>query len=83
MDAKLKAMAAELDTDKRNAMIKELAVEMMGLCAYVPCASAREAGYVWPWVKNWYGELCVGDHDCQSLAAYVWIDEDLKKEMGY
>ncbi|MFC1984372.1 ABC transporter substrate-binding protein, partial [Chloroflexota bacterium] len=83
MDANLLAMAAEMDPDKRAPMIKELAQEMYGLCAYVPCASGRNAAYVWPWIRNWYNELCVGDHDAQTLAAYVWIDEDLKKEMGY
>jgi peptide/nickel transport system substrate-binding protein len=83
MDDKILAMAAELDWTKRSAMIKELAVEMMGLMVTVPVAAGRNAGYAWPWVKNWYGELCVGDHDCKTLAAYIWLDQNLKKEMGY
>jgi peptide/nickel transport system substrate-binding protein len=37
----------------------------------------------WPWVKNFNGELRVGAHRSAPIWARVWIDEDLKKKMGY
>ncbi|MBI4765325.1 MAG: ABC transporter substrate-binding protein [Deltaproteobacteria bacterium] len=37
----------------------------------------------WPWVKNYYGELRVGQQRSSPIWARVWIDQDLKKKMGY
>lgn len=38
----------------------------------------------WPWVKNWYGENSICD-DAQfgGIARFIWIDQDLKAEMGF
>ena len=83
IDAKILEMSAELDQVKRYALIKDLVIDMMDLAVYFPVASARDGSYMWPWVKNWYGEVQTGDHDPFILPAYYWIDEDMKKEMGY
>jgi peptide/nickel transport system substrate-binding protein len=42
-------------------------------------------GYVayWPWVKNYHGEIRVGAWRPGPIFARIWIDEDLKKKMGY
>jgi peptide/nickel transport system substrate-binding protein len=37
----------------------------------------------WPWVKNYYGEIRVGAHRSGPILARIWIDQDLKKKMGY
>ncbi|MBW1709433.1 MAG: ABC transporter substrate-binding protein [Deltaproteobacteria bacterium] len=37
----------------------------------------------WPWVKNYYGELRVGAWRAAPIFARIWIDQDLKKKMGY
>jgi peptide/nickel transport system substrate-binding protein len=37
----------------------------------------------WPWVKNYSGEVHVGYFDGQSWTQYIWLDLDMKKEMGY
>jgi peptide/nickel transport system substrate-binding protein len=37
----------------------------------------------WPWVKNYYGELRVGAWRAGPIFARIWIDQDLKKKMGY
>jgi len=36
----------------------------------------------WPWLKNYSGETSVG-YFFTPYVAYVWIDQDLKKSMGY
>ena len=36
----------------------------------------------WPWVKNFYGALNVGAFTGPGYQ-YVWIDQALKKSMGY
>jgi peptide/nickel transport system substrate-binding protein len=37
----------------------------------------------WPWVKNYYGEIRVGAHRIAPVIARIWIDQELKKKMGY
>jgi peptide/nickel transport system substrate-binding protein len=37
----------------------------------------------WPWVKNYSGEIQIGYFDINYWASYIWIDQDLKKSMGY
>ena len=37
----------------------------------------------WPWVKNYYGEIRVGAHRSQPIIARIWIDQEMKKKMGY
>jgi peptide/nickel transport system substrate-binding protein len=36
----------------------------------------------WPWIKNYSGETSVG-YFMSPWAPYVWIDQNLKKSMGY
>ena len=37
----------------------------------------------WPWLKNYTGEESVGYYNAPNWLPYVWVDQDLKKEMGY
>ena len=36
-----------------------------------------------PWVKSFNGEFSLGDMQYQAISARLWIDQDLKREMGY
>ncbi|MBI4188823.1 MAG: ABC transporter substrate-binding protein [Chloroflexi bacterium] len=37
----------------------------------------------WPWLKNYHGEDYLGISNRNYWTKYVWIDQDLKKSMGY
>jgi peptide/nickel transport system substrate-binding protein len=37
----------------------------------------------WPWVQNYYGEFYVGAFRGGPIHARVWIDQEMKKKMGY
>jgi ABC-type transport system substrate-binding protein len=37
----------------------------------------------WPWLKNYYGPLSVGYLDTGTYAIWAWVDQDLKRSMGY
>ncbi len=37
----------------------------------------------WPWVKNYCGELRVGHQRSGPIHARIWVDQELKKKMGY
>ncbi len=72
-----------IDDDERNAVLKELAVYANDQAVYLSFGSAPELRYWWPWVKNYYGEKDVGCFYFGPLIARMWIDQDLKTEMGH
>jgi peptide/nickel transport system substrate-binding protein len=37
----------------------------------------------WPWVKNFHGELSMGYARFWRHIRYMWIDQDMKKSMGF
>ncbi|WP_339800548.1 ABC transporter substrate-binding protein [uncultured Marinobacter sp.] len=37
----------------------------------------------WPWVKNYHGELRVGAVRPGPIYSRIWIDQEMKEEMGY
>ena len=37
----------------------------------------------WPWVKNYDGELTAGAVRPGPIYARLWIDQELKKKMGF
>ena len=36
-----------------------------------------------PWVKGWNGELQLSSSDSLLYLTRIWLDQDLKREMGY
>ena len=72
----------ELDIEKRNDLFSEGLLLTMRELASIPLASGPGKVYWWPWVKNYYGEVTVGDDGMFSgLAQFMWIDQPLKKKM--
>ena len=68
---------------ERDAIFKEIAVYANDQAPYLSLGSARDLRYQWPWVKNYYGEKDIGIFYFGPLIARMWIDQDLKTEMGY
>jgi len=64
-------------------VMKKLAVYALDQapCILLPTSYVYAAW--WPWVKNYYGELCVGSHRSAPIMARIWIDQVIKKKMGY
>ncbi len=63
--------------------MKKLSVYIMEQvpCVILPTAYTYAAW--WPWVKNYYGEIRVGAHRASPIISRIWIDQELKKKMGY
>ncbi len=52
----------------------------------VPCIILPTAYFYtawWPWVKNYYGEIRTGAHQSAPIISRIWVDEEMKKKMGY
>jgi peptide/nickel transport system substrate-binding protein len=71
-------------TDKQvMEIMKKLAVYALD---QPPCILLPTSYYYqgwWPWLKNFYGESFVGAQRYGPIWARVWIDQELKKKMGY
>lgn len=76
-------MMAETDTEKREALIKEAAVYFMGTVDEFGLFETTSLNCWWPWVKNYYGESDAGCYNMAQMFGTAWIDQNLKKEMGY
>ncbi len=37
----------------------------------------------WPWVQNYNGEGSVGYYNTGNYIQYIWIDQEMKEDMGY
>jgi len=74
----------ETDVDKQNEMLREMneyIIEEAVPQVWLPTQEFYIAW--WPWVKNYHGELRVGAVRPAPIYARIWIDEELKEEMGY
>jgi peptide/nickel transport system substrate-binding protein len=49
----------------------------------IPVPYVYKYNFWWPWIKNYTGERSVGYYNYPNFVKYIWIDQDLKKEMGY
>jgi peptide/nickel transport system substrate-binding protein len=65
------------------AVMKKLAVYALDQAPCIVLPTSYTYSAWWPWVKNYYGELRVGAHRSAPIIARIWIDEDMKKKMGY
>ena len=49
----------------------------------IPTPFPHQYTFWWPWVKNYQGEIYVMGFAGYTFAKFVWIDQDLKKQMGH
>ncbi|HMF27951.1 MAG TPA: hypothetical protein VKE42_04220, partial [Candidatus Cybelea sp.] len=82
-DRKVKAVYRERDENKRQAMLKEMARGVLEKTPYIVLPTPYFYAAWWPWVKNYGGELRAGADRPGPIHARIWIDQELKKKMGY
>ena len=84
VDDLIHAAASTWIVADQNRLMKEAGLIVMYAPPIITWNVSVEGFYWWPWLKNYYGEKNVCDHDeIYPLVARMWIDEDLKTEMGY
>ena len=82
-EKKMAAVYAERDEGKRQAMLKEMTREILDKAPYVWLPTPHIFTAWWPWVKNYDGELRAGAVRPGPIYARMWVDQELKKKMGY
>ena len=83
--AQLELALSEPDLVKQSALMKDLAVYGVDNVTRIPLGVAHTILCVWPWVKNYHGEGWTGDanYNWIPIQSTLWIDQDLKAELGY
>ena len=76
-------VSAMKDPIERNALLKELAEYLIPLADTIGGGNPYYLRCYWPWVKNYYGEIETGYINYAPMLATLWIDQDLKAEMGF
>jgi peptide/nickel transport system substrate-binding protein len=82
-DAMYQGVLLEQDTTKRNALLKTLAIAVLDDAGYLPMANPISLNCYWPWMKNYYNETDAGNHNSITMIERIWIDQSLKKTLGY
>jgi peptide/nickel transport system substrate-binding protein len=82
-DAKMAEMSRTRDEPTRQRMIKELTRDILDKAPYIWLPTPYVYTAWWPWVKNYGGELRAGAVRPGPIYARLWIDQDMKKQMGY
>ncbi|MBI2830208.1 MAG: ABC transporter substrate-binding protein [Chloroflexi bacterium] len=71
-------------TDRAGAYrrYKELMKYVLDQAWAIPAVNAPQYTIWWPWIKNYSGEFSPG-YNNRIWMNWVWLDQDLKKSMGY
>ncbi len=85
LDAASEEMQRTFITDgaAAAAQFKELMKYVLDQAYVIPRPIYPQASFWWPWLKNYSGESMVGYFTGGDWGAHIWIDQDLKKSMGY
>lgn len=84
VEAKDKMLALSVVDDKAaDAIHRELMKHVLAQAYVIPMPGGTTYSLWWPWLKNYYGPISVGYINTDNWVAWAWIDQDLKKSMGY
>lgn len=64
-------------------LYKELLKYVLDQAYAIPIAGNPQSVFWWPWLKSYTGEASVGYLAQPNWVQWVWLDQDLKKKMGY
>ena len=82
-DENIKRLHLLRDETERQALVKQMTIEMLDQAPYLWLPTQYLYTAWWPWVKNYGGEFSVGTARPGPIYARIWIDEKMKEEMGF
>ena len=83
LTARMDAVYLEKDEAKRQKELRAMTTEMLDAAPYIWLPTPYVFTAWWPWVKNYEGELRAGSVRPGPIYARIWVDQDMKKKMGY
>ena len=82
-DRKIEDVYREPDEGKRQQMLRALTTEILDQAPYIWLPTPYVFSAWWPWVKNYGGELRAGAVRPGPIYARIWVDQEMKKKMGF
>ncbi|MBI2850844.1 MAG: ABC transporter substrate-binding protein [Chloroflexi bacterium] len=84
-DALAKIRIALLTESETSGMrlYKEMMKYVLDQAYVIPGVSGSSSRFWWPWLKNYSGEFTTDFGSGNSWIRWVWLDQDMKKKMGY
>ncbi|MBC7576524.1 MAG: ABC transporter substrate-binding protein [Tardiphaga sp.] len=82
-DKKMEVAYQERDETKRQVLLKEMTIEILDKAPYIWLPTPYVYSAWWPWVKNYGGELRAGAVRPAPIYARIWLDQEMKKKMGF
>jgi len=82
-DQRMEDAYEEPDEGQRQAIVRDLTREILDKAPYIWLPTPYVYTAWWPWVRNYGGELRAGAVRPGPIYARIWIDQDMKKQMGY
>lgn len=82
-DKKIVDMLSEPDERLRQVKIRLMTREVIDAAPYIYLPTPYVYTAWWPWVKNYGGELRAGAERPAPIHARVWVDQEMKKSMGF
>ena len=83
LDSRIHEMFLTRDDAERQRIIRGITREMLDQAPYVWLPIPYVYTAWWPWVKNYGGELRAGAVRPGPIYARLWIDREMKREMGF
>lgn len=71
------------DDARYAATLKAVVPFILEQCVAIWCPLPRTYRMWWPWVQNYHGEFALGIDDEMLIYNYIWMDQEMKKGMGY
>jgi peptide/nickel transport system substrate-binding protein len=82
-DAAIDVLMQTRDEAERIRMTRELTVKLLDEAPSIWLPTVYNYTAWWPWVKNYGGELRAGAVRPGPIYARLWIDHDMKRELGF
>ena len=76
-------LAAYPDEAAVDAIHRDMIPYLLGKCYAIGLVEGPSYRFWWPWVRNFNGETSVGYYNNSNYEQYIWIDQEMKEDMGY
>ncbi len=83
-DALIAKLLATTDPDEQATLVKQAVIMVYRDIPYFAFPGGYGYNFWQPWVKNYHGEICLGGvMGYNTWTSRIWVDDSLKKSMGY
>lgn len=84
IDAGWVQISASFDLDEQSRIVKDIAVYAIEQAFVIPIPNPSYFQFWQPWMKGYSGERMFGGDEAENgIYENIWIDQELKEEMGF